>query len=44
MDIPSYESIDGVTLPLSEAASRHGGHYDGWECPVEPDEPKQQVG
>jgi Family of unknown function (DUF695)/Regulator of ribonuclease activity B len=35
MDIPSYDGIDGITLPLSEAASRHGGSYDGWECPVE---------
>jgi Family of unknown function (DUF695)/Regulator of ribonuclease activity B len=35
LDTPSYDKIDGVTLPLFEAASRHGGQYDGWECAVE---------
>ena len=35
VDIPSYGGIDDVTLPLFEAAARHGGEYDGWECPVE---------
>ena len=35
MDTPSYANIDNVTLPLFEAAARHGGQYDGWECPVE---------
>jgi hypothetical protein len=35
MDTPSYGNIDDVTLPLLETASRHGGQYDGWECPVE---------
>lgn len=35
IDTPSYDKIDGVTLPLFEAALRHGGQYDGWECPVE---------
>jgi regulator of RNase E activity RraB len=35
LDTPSYSNIDEVTLPLFEAASRHGGQYDGWECPVE---------
>lgn len=34
MDTPSYGNIDDVTLPLLEASSRHGGEYDGWECPV----------
>ncbi|MES2296207.1 MAG: DUF695 domain-containing protein [Pseudomonadota bacterium] len=34
-DVPSYRTIDAVTLPLFEAAARHGGRYDGWECPVE---------
>jgi len=34
-DVPSYEHIDDVTLPLFKAAVRHGGEYDGWECPVE---------
>jgi len=33
-DIPSYGNIDEVTLRLFEAAARHGGEYDGWECPV----------
>jgi hypothetical protein len=35
VDIPSYGNIDKVTLPLFEAAARHGGEYDGWECPIE---------
>jgi len=35
MDVPSHENINEVTLPLFEAASRHGGRYDGWECRVE---------
>lgn len=34
-DVPSYGNIDDVTLPLFEAAARHGGEYDGWECPVD---------
>lgn len=34
-DLPSFANIDGVTLPLLEATERHGGEYDGWECPVE---------
>lgn len=34
-DVPSYGSIDSVTLPLLEASARHGGDYDGWECRVE---------
>lgn len=38
LDIPSYDGIDGITLPLFEAAARHGGEYDGWESPVEADE------
>lgn len=33
-DVPSNQHIDPVTLALSEAASRHGGSYDGWECGV----------
>jgi len=35
LDTPSYGNIDSVALPLFEAALRHGGQYDGWECPVE---------
>ena len=34
-DLPSYENIDNVTLPLFETAARHGGEYDGWESSVE---------
>jgi len=34
-DVPSYQNIDSITLSLYEAAARHGGDYDGWECPVE---------
>lgn len=34
-DIPSCGNIDDVTLPLLECAERHGGAYDGWECPVQ---------
>lgn len=37
-DVPSFDNIDSVTLPLFEAAERHGGDYDGWECPVEVDQ------
>jgi hypothetical protein len=35
IDVPSYDNINDVTLPLFEASARHGGEYDGWECPVE---------
>jgi hypothetical protein len=35
IDTPSFAGIDDVTLPLFDAAKRHGGEYDGWECPVE---------
>lgn len=31
-DVPSYELIDAITLPLFSAAKRNGGYYDGWEC------------
>jgi len=33
-DIPGYETIDEITLPLFELANHHGGSYDGWECEV----------
>ncbi len=33
-DVPGYETIDDVTLPLFHLAARHGGNYDGWECEV----------
>jgi hypothetical protein len=32
VDTPSYQAIDGVTMPLYDAAGRNGGDYDGWEC------------
>jgi regulator of RNase E activity RraB len=35
VDVPTYANIDEITLPLYEAAERHGGEYDGWESPVE---------
>lgn len=31
-DIPSYEGIDSITLPLFKAARKHQGDYDGWGC------------
>jgi Family of unknown function (DUF695)/Regulator of ribonuclease activity B len=34
IDTPSYQAIDGVTMPLYEASARNGGDYDGWECVV----------
>ena len=34
-DIPSYDNIDDVTLPLLRAAASQKGDYDGWECAVE---------
>lgn len=34
-DVPSYEAIDEITMPLFELAEEHGGEYDGWETSVE---------
>jgi hypothetical protein len=34
VDLPSFESIDAVTLPLHKAAAEAGGDYDGWETQV----------
>ncbi len=34
MDIPSFENIDNVTLPLFHLAIEHDGKYDGWECAI----------
>ncbi len=34
IDIPSFERIDEVTLPLYRAALDCGGQYDGWESQV----------
>ena len=33
-DIPSYENITNVTLPLMELAEEYNGDYDGWESAV----------
>lgn len=33
-DVPSFDVIDEVTLPLFELAIAHSGSYDGWESPV----------
>lgn len=34
VDIPSFERIDDITLPLYRAARDCGGDYDGWESEV----------
>lgn len=34
VDIPSFDGIDDVTLPLFELATALGGEYDGWETAV----------
>ncbi|MDM4770116.1 ribonuclease E inhibitor RraB [Solimonas sp. SE-A11] len=34
IDIPSFEKIDEITLPLYRAALDCGGQYDGWESQV----------
>ncbi|HEX7070662.1 MAG TPA: DUF695 domain-containing protein [Rhodothermales bacterium] len=34
VDVPSFENIDDVTLPLHRAAIASGGDYDGWETRV----------
>jgi uncharacterized protein (TIGR01619 family) len=34
VDVPSFESIDEVTLPLYRAATEAGGDYDGWDAQV----------
>jgi regulator of RNase E activity RraB len=31
-DVPSYQTIDEVTLPLFDLAIACDGDYDGWEC------------
>jgi len=33
-DVPSFDGVDAITLPLYELAQRHSGRYDGWETPV----------
>ncbi|WP_255991631.1 DUF695 domain-containing protein [Chitinolyticbacter albus] len=33
-DIPAFNTIDDVTLPLFNLAATHGGEYDGWESVV----------
>lgn len=32
--VETLSAIDDVTAALSQAAARHGGEYDGWECEV----------
>lgn len=34
-DIPSYDNIDAVVIPLYDLTQAHGGVYDGWGCSVE---------
>jgi uncharacterized protein (TIGR01619 family) len=34
IDVPAFESIDELTLPLVELAHEHKGEYDGWETQV----------
>ena len=34
VDLPSYNAIDDVTLPLFRLAQEFGGEYDGWETVV----------
>lgn len=34
LDIPDFDSINEITLPLYEAALEYDGEYDGWECEV----------
>ncbi len=34
VDVPAFDSIDDVTLPLFKLAAIHGGEYDGWESIV----------
>jgi hypothetical protein len=35
VDLPSYNTIDRITLPLFRLARELGGEYDGWETAVE---------
>jgi|TARA_Y100000310_G_C20679507_1_gene815081 regulator of RNase E activity RraB len=34
VDLPSYETIDDITLPLFDLAKELGGEYDGWTTTV----------
>lgn len=34
-DVPSFEGIDEITMPLFDLAEQFGGEYDGWETSVE---------
>jgi regulator of RNase E activity RraB len=34
IDIPSFQHIDAITLPLFHLAIEHNGQYDGWGCAV----------
>ncbi|MCH6484995.1 DUF695 domain-containing protein [Pseudoxanthomonas sp. LH2527] len=33
-DVPAYDAIDDICLPLYDLAHECGGRYDGWECEV----------
>ena len=33
-DIPAFNAIDDITLPLFNLAAKNGGEYDGWESVV----------
>jgi hypothetical protein len=33
-DVPSFEGIDAITLPLYREALATGGEYDGWGSPI----------
>jgi hypothetical protein len=34
VDVPSFQAIDAVTMPLFDLAREFGGHYNGWGCGV----------
>jgi uncharacterized protein (TIGR01619 family) len=34
IDVPSYENIDEITMPLFDLANEYNGDYDGWETQV----------
>jgi hypothetical protein len=34
IDVPSFDNIDNVTLPVFRLAIEHEGIYDGWGCAV----------
>lgn len=34
VDVPTFEGIDAITLPLYREALAQGGEYDGWGSPI----------